>query len=344
MKSVLESSLWTATSILLSVMAPAAAQDRAQQRAAAPPANAVPTLTVIQVRPNFHVIAGAGGNIGVQIGEDGIVVVDAGSAANAPAVIAAIKRISDRPIRYVINTGPDDDHVSGNGPISRAGQSFLDSAAGSARRSGISSDFISGSSIMAVEEVLHRMTAPDGQRKAYPPESWPSETFYESRKSLYLNGEGIEVRRLPAAHTDGDALVYFRRSDVIMAGDVIDHSRFPVIDVARGGSVQGVIDALNRLIEMSVVSVPLVYRDAGTVIVPGHGRLLDQYDLLEYRDMVTIIRDRVQQLIDSGAQLKAVLAAKPARGYTVRYGADQGSWTTDDFVTAVYTSLRGPAQ
>lgn len=332
---------WVAAGNLLAAATSVAAQDRAQQKGVAPPANAA--LTVLQARPNFYVIGGAGANIGVQIGEDGIVVVDAGSAANAPAVLAAIKQISDRAIRYVINTGPDDDHVSGNGPISRAGQSFLDSTAEGARRRGFSADFVNGSSVLAVEEVLNRMSVSGGQAKPYPAESWPTETFYEPRKSLYLNGEGIEVRRLPAAHTDGDALVYFKRSDVIMAGDVIDTRHFPVIDVERGGSVQGVIDALNRLIEMSVVSVPLVYREAGTIIVPGHGRMLDQLDLLEYRDMVAIVSDRVRRLIDSGAKLDGVLAAKPARGYTVRYGADQGSWTTNDFIKAVYTSLRGSA-
>lgn len=330
---------WVAAGNLLTAVTSVAAQDRAPQMKAARPTDTA--LTVLQARPNFYVIGGAGANIGVQIGEDGIVVVDAGSAANAPAVLAAIRQISDRAIRYVINTGPDDDHVSGNGQISRAGQSFLDSTGEGARRRGISADFVSGSSVMAVEEVLYRMSGSGGQAKPYPAESWPTETFHEPRKSMYLNGEGIEVRRLPAAHTDADVLVYFKRSDVIMAGDVIDTRRFPVIDVERGGNVQGVIDALNRLIEMSNVSVPLVYREAGTLIVPGHGRMLDQLDLLEYRDMVAIIRDRVQRLIDSGAKLEAVLAAKPARGYTVRYGAGQGSSTTNDFIKAIYTSLRG---
>lgn len=312
-------------------------------RAPAASVNVPPALTVLQLRPNFYLIAGAGANIGVQIGEDGVVVVDAGLQANAPQVLEAIAKLSPRKIRYVINTGPDPDHVGANEEISRAGVSFVDSTLGSAARRGISADFVSGSSIMAVETVLARMSRDDGNIKAYATNAWPSETFYEPRKAMFLNGEGIEVLRAPNAHTDGDALVRFSRSDVIMAGDVVDIRRFPVIDTARGGTVEGVIDALNRLIGMTYVSVPLVHTDAGTIIVPGHGRVLDQTDLLDYRDTVVIIRDRVQQLIDSGTTLETVLAANPARGFISRYGTDK-TWTTKDFVTAVYNSLKDSAE
>ena len=143
----------------------------------------------------------------------------------------------------------------------------------------------------------------------------------------------------PAAHTNGDVFVFFRRSDVVVAGDVFDTTRFPVIDVARGGSVDGVIAALNRLVDLAIPSVPIVSRDEGTLIVPGHGRVGDQLDVVEYRDMVTIIRDRVRDLIKAGRTLDQVKAALPARGYVRRYGADSGSWTTNDFIEAVYRSL-----
>jgi glyoxylase-like metal-dependent hydrolase (beta-lactamase superfamily II) len=156
---------------------------------------------------------------------------------------------------------------------------------------------------------------------------------------MFLNGEGIEILHQPAAHTDGDSFVFFRRSDVVLAGDVLDTTRFPVIDLARGGSIDGEIAALNRLIDLAIPSVPIVSREAGTIVVPGHGRLCDQLDVVEYRDMVSIIRDRVRDLRDAGMTLDQVKSASPARGYTRRYGAESGSWTTSNFIEAIYNSL-----
>jgi glyoxylase-like metal-dependent hydrolase (beta-lactamase superfamily II) len=156
---------------------------------------------------------------------------------------------------------------------------------------------------------------------------------------MYLNGEAIEVISQPAAHTDGDAFVFFRRSDVVVAGDVLDTRQFPVIDLAQGGSIQGEIDALNRLVELAIPSVPVVSREAGTIVVPGHGHLCEQYDVVEYRDMVTIIRDRVWDLIKKGRSLTEVQAAQPAKGYSGRYGNPGGAWTTERFIEAVYQSL-----
>jgi glyoxylase-like metal-dependent hydrolase (beta-lactamase superfamily II) len=171
------------------------------------------------------------------------------------------------------------------------------------------------------------------------PSGLPTESFHYARKYLYLNGEAIEVLQQPAAHTDSDAFAFFRRSDVVVAGDVIDARRFPVIDVERGGSIDGEITALNRLVDMAVPSVPVVSREAGTIVIPGHGRLYDQYDVIEYRDMVTIIRDRVRDLVNAGRSLEQVKAAGPAKGYAGRYGNAGGDWTTDTFVEAVYRSL-----
>jgi cyclase len=156
---------------------------------------------------------------------------------------------------------------------------------------------------------------------------------------MYLNDEGIEVLHQPAAHTDGDSIVFFRRSDVVVAGDILDTTRFPLIDVARGGSIQGEIDALNRLVELAIPSVPLVSREAGTLVIPGHGRVCDQLDVVEYRDMVTIIRDRIRDLIREEKTLEQIQATAPTRGYTRRYGSDSGPWTTKMFVEAVYRSL-----
>jgi len=293
-------------------------------------------LTVLELRPNFFMIAGAGGNIGVQVGDDGVVVVDAGLASNAEAVVAAIKAKTPRPIRYVINTGADADHVGGNPTLSRAGQTLFTGGGGP----GISAGFIGGAaSILSHEKVLARVSAASAAGPALAGAGWPTETFHQPRKYMYLNGEGIEVLHQAAAHTDGDAIVVFRRSDVIVAGDVLDTTRFPVIDVERGGTVDGEIAALNRLVDIAIPSVPIVSREEGTLVIPGHGRVCDQLDVVEYRDMVTIVRDRVRDLMRAGASLEQVKAAAPARGYTRRYGSDTGPWTTTAFVEAVYRSL-----
>jgi cyclase len=291
-------------------------------------------LEVLQVRPNFFMIAGAGGNIGVQVGEDGVVVVDAGSAASAQGVIAAIKRITPKPIRYVIDTGPDADHVGGNDALSKAGDQFFPGT----RPAGARPDALrSAAAIVAVEGVALHMTAASDSTRA--PIGLPTESFHYARKYLFLNDEAIEVLHQPDAHTDSDAFVFFRRSDVVVAGDLIDTRRFPVIDLERGGSIDGEIAALNRLADLAVPSVPVVSREAGTIVIPGHGRLYDQFDVIEYRDMITIIRDRVRDLVNAGRSLEQVKAARPAKGYEGRYGSDRGDWTTDTFVEAVYRSL-----
>jgi cyclase len=287
-------------------------------------------LEVLQLRPNFYMIAGAGGNIGFQVGVDGVVVVDSGSMSSADAVVAAIKKVTAQPIRYVINTSADPDHVGGNAAVAKAGRTLFTQNA----------DFLGGgASILSVEQVLTRMSGPTGQASPFPAGAWPSETFNQPRKYMYLNGEGIEILHQLAAHTDGDAIVFFRRSDIVMAGDTFDTTRFPVIDVAKGGSIQGEIAALQRLVDTAIPSVPIVSREEGTLIIPGHGRICDQLDVVEYRDMVTIIRDRIRDLMKQGLTLEQVKAASPARGYTRRYGSDTGSWTTNDFVEAVYRSM-----
>ena len=250
-------------------------------------------LEVLEVRPNFFMIAGAGGNIGVQVGEDGVVVVDAGSAASAAAVVAAIKKITPQPIRYVIDTGPDADHVGGNEVLSKAGNQFFPGTRAAGQRP---DPLRSVASILAAEGVVRHMTV-SSDTDAARPGGLPTESFHYARKYLYLNGEAIEVLHQPAAHTDSDVFAFFRRSDVVVAGDVIDTRRFPVIDIERGGSIDGEIAALNRLSELAVPSVPIVSREAGTIVIPGHGRLYDQFDVIEYRDMITIIRDRVRDLV-----------------------------------------------
>jgi len=309
----------------------------AAQRAVAPPEKSG-GLDVVQLRPNFYVIAGAGGNIVVQTGPDGVILVDSGSTAMADDVLAAIRRLTPLPIRYIINTSMNPDHVGGNDKLARAGLSILPGAV--AAGAGLNDDLVSNSgraSVLAHENVLTRMTAAGPQ--AVPTALWPTKTFAYRMYSMYLNGEGIQVIHMPAAHTDGDTIVFFRRGDVIATGDLIDTTRWPVIDTRRGGTVQGELDALNRLMDMSIHNLPIQWHSDRTFLVPGHGFVYDKLDLLEYRDAVTVVRDRVLDLIDQGRSLAQVKAANPTLGYRSQYGADSGPWTTDMFVEVIYNEL-----
>jgi len=297
-------------------------------------------VEVVELRPNFHVIAGAGGNILMQTGPEGVVLVDSGSGSMSEQVLAAIRQITPLPIRYIINTSMDADHTGGNSDLAKAGLTILAGAV--AAGAGLGDDLITNygrASVLAHENVLTRMSVPTGRRAEIPFDLLPTKTFAFRMYSMYLNGEGIQVIHQPAAHTDGDVIVFFRRGDVIATGDIIDTTRFPVIDVERGGSVQGVIDALNRLMDMSIHNLPLMWYEDRTLLVPGHGHVYDKLDLLEYRDAITVIRDRVRNLIDKGQTLEQVIAANPTLGYRSQYGADTGPWTTDMFVEVIYNEL-----
>jgi glyoxylase-like metal-dependent hydrolase (beta-lactamase superfamily II) len=297
-------------------------------------------LEIVQVRPNFYVIVGDGSNIAVQLGTDGIVIVDTGSGAKAKQVIAEIRKLSTRPIRYVINTSADPDHVGGNDELSAAGQSVIPTG-------GLNEIGAAGgrAPILAEENVQSRMTAPEGEKSPFPIGAWPTVTYSaaleEMQKDLYINGEAIITSYQPAAHSDGDSIVFFRRSDVLVTGDVFDQTRFPVIDREKGGSVQGVIDSLNRIIGITVPPIPFIWQEGGTVVVPGHGLISHEADVVDYRDMVTIVRDRIQAWIKKGMTLDQVRKADPVKGFRGRYGSNTGSWTTDKFIEAVYMDLGG---
>jgi cyclase len=297
-------------------------------------------LEVIQIRPEFYVIAGDGSNVAVQLGTDGVVIVDTGTGKRAKQIIAEVRKLSTRPIRYVINTSADLDHVGGNDVVSAAGESVIPTG-------GLNEIGAAGgrAPILAEENVQARMATPEGEKPLFPIGAVPTVTYAsaldEMQKDLYINGEAIVTTYQPAAHSDGDSIVFFRRSDVLVTGDVFDQTRFPVIDLERGGSVQGVIDSLNRIIAITVPPVPFIWQQGGTVVVPGHGHISHEADVVDYRDMVTIVRDRIQSLIGKGLTLDQIRKADPVKGFRKRYGSDSGAWTTDKFIEAVYKSLGG---
>lgn len=297
-------------------------------------------VEALAVGPNFYLLAGAGGNIGVQVGPDGVVLVDAGTEQAAGRVLAAIQKLTDQPIRYIIDTSADADHVGGNGRLAKAGRSIY---ATSPEPLGgeFGKDFTNNyaATILAPDSLLLRVSAPTGKVSAFPNDSWPTETFAEKRKFIYLNHEGIEIFRAPAAHSDTDSIVFFRGSDVIATGDILDATRFPVIDLEKGGGIQGEIAALNHVIELAVRPIPFVYEKGGTYIIPGHGRIYQQADVVEYRDMIVIIRDIIQNMIKKGMTLDQIEEASPAKPYERQYGSRSGPWTTNNFVEAVYKSL-----
>ena len=294
-------------------------------------------IETIQVRPNVWMLAGAGGNIVVHVGWMGAVLVDTGAAEMSDQVLSAIQRITDTRIRFIINTGADPEHVGGNAVLARAGRTLLRYAPNAGNFAG--SDFqtnFGAAGIMAQENVLTRMSASD----TYPATGWPTEAFTGARvRSLYLNGDGVQMFHQPAAHSDADTIVFFRRADVIVAGDILDLRHFPIIDLDNGGTIDGEIAALNRLIDLTVPPAPLVWHEDRTLVIPGHGRIADQADVVEYRDMVTVIRDRIADMIKRGMSLEQIKRADPAKGYRRQYGPETGPWTNDMFVTAVYRSL-----
>jgi len=309
--------------------APQTGGGRGGGRGSAPaPAAADAELHTLHVQGNVYMLVGAGGNIAVQIGDDGVLLVDTGLAANADKVVAAIRTLSNKPIRYIVNTHVHPDHVGGNDAIGKLGSTIAGGNVGAG--AGV------GAGIIAHENVLNRMSAPTGQQAPFPTTAWPTDTYISKQKELFFNGESLQIIHQPAAHTDGDSIVYFRKSDVIAAGDLFVTTTYPFIDQARGGNITGIIAALNNMLD---IAIPKAMQEGGTYIIPGHGRLTDEADLLEYRDMITIIRDRIQDGVKRGLTLEQVKAGKPTLDYDARWGATTGFWTTDQFIEAVYKDL-----
>ena len=289
----------------------------------------------LHVQGNVWMIVGGPFNAAVSIGNDGVLVVDTMAEPLADKFLAEIRKLAgDKPIRYIINTHFHPDHTGGNAKVTAAGQSIV--AGNFAAQVG--QDAASQANILAHENTQIHM----GEVKpALPFIAMPTDTFFTEAKDLFFNGEAVQILHQPAAHTDGDVIVFFRKSDVIVAGDVYINTTFPIVQIDQGGSFQGIIDALNRIVDLTV---PAEKQEGGTYVIPGHGRLADEADVVEYRDMNTILRDRVLNAIKKGMTLEQVKASHPVLEYEGRYGASSGFWTTDAFIEAMYRSLSQPAK
>jgi cyclase len=287
-------------------------------------------IQTLKVRDNIYMLVGAGGNITVQIGDDGVLIVDTQYAQLSGRILAAIRKLSDAPLRYIVNTHHHGDHVGGNEPLRAAGRTIT---GGNIVFAG---EVSAGAQVIAHENVMMRMITPGGNQQPAPPAAWPTNTYFTEEKHLFFNGEGIRIIHQPNAHTDGDSFVFFRRSDVIAAGDVFVTTNYPVIDLNAGGSLQGIIEALIRLAEMII---PQYGQEGGTLIVPGHGRLSELGDVVNVRDMTIVVRDRIQSMINAGMTLQQVQAAQPTKDYDPIYGSTTGFWTTERFVEAAFQSL-----
>lgn len=310
---------------------------RAQAPARAAANDDATEVRSLHVQGNVWMLNGGFVNAAIQVGDDGVLVVDTMTEGLADKMLAEIRKIAgDKPIRYVVNTHVHPDHTGGNAKIAGAGSSIV----GGNFAGQVGAAAANSAQIFAHENVQIRMSEPkagDPPSPAFP--NWPTDTYIEPQKDLYVNGEGIELLHQPNAHTDGDTLVYFRKSDVIVAGDVYINTTFPVINLQQGGSIEGILKALNEIIR---ITIPKEKQEGGTYVIPGHGHLVDEADVVEYRDMLTIIRDRFVDAIKRGQTLEQVKAARLVRDYEGRYGATQGFWTTDQFVEAVYKSLSQP--
>jgi glyoxylase-like metal-dependent hydrolase (beta-lactamase superfamily II) len=314
-------------------------------------------IEIVPVRGNIYLLAGAGANITLSAGPDGVFMVDTGRADMADKVFAAIQRFTfelntfrqpytrqdphaggsgtilssytpPKPIRYIANTSVFPDHTGGNPRLAELGKTFT-----GGNVAGEIANASEGAAVLAHENVLQRLSDAKMSFKGLP-----TETYFGNimKLSHYFNGEGVELIHIPAASTDGDSIVYFRTSDVISAGDIFNHESYPMIDMQKGGTVQGVLAGLNRMLEMVVAEFR---SEGGTFVIPGHGRICDTADLAYYRDMTTIIRDRVQDMIKKGMTLDQVKAARPTEDWDGRFGSTSGPWTTDMFIEAVYKSL-----
>ena len=291
---------------------------------------------VLPIRNNVYMLVGDGGNIVVQTGEQGPFVIDTGQGKLSDKVLAAIRTLTPKPIQFIANTSFHPEHTGGNVALGEAGQDpslpgsfFVQSAPRGV--TGFFADPLSHATMMGHNNVLVRM-----QAAGAPASAVPADTYLEERRRKFHNGDAVELFHMPNASTDGDSLVHFRSADVLVAGDIFTTTQYPFIDAKHGGSIQGLIRALNAILDVTVFRHQ---GEGGTYVVPGHGYLSDEHEVVEYRDMVVIVRDRVKAMKDAGATLAQIQAARLTADYDTRYGSNSGPWTTAMFVQAVYDTL-----
>jgi glyoxylase-like metal-dependent hydrolase (beta-lactamase superfamily II) len=284
-------------------------------------------MDVQHVSGGVYMIVGDGGNTTVFTGPDGIMVVDTQFAPLSDKLIAEIRKLSDAPIRWIVNTHMHGDHTGGNEALAKAGRT----RAGGNVVGDIGQAATATARIIAHENALLRMN------KVEPPlPVLPTDTFFTARKDMLFNNEPVQFFHQPDAHTDGDIIVHFRKADVIATGDLFTTVMYPFIDEANGGTIDGYIRALNAIM---AITVPSNVNEGGTLVIPGHGRLSDEQDVIEYRDMVTIVRDRIREYVKRGMTLDQVQARRPTLDFDARYGADTGFWTTNAFIEVIYKQM-----
>jgi glyoxylase-like metal-dependent hydrolase (beta-lactamase superfamily II) len=326
---------------------------------------------VLPVQGNVFMLMADGVNLSASVGPEGMLLVDTGTATMSDKVLATLSQLAKsvdanatrnscfgvncpgtwgwsspyinnvisspsppRPLRYIVDTNDSPEHIGGNQKVAAIGHFERGS-----QFSGVVASVGDRASIIAHENVLNRMNAPAGNTPAAPQGALPTDTYFDEFHKLpaYFNGEAVIVYHAPEANTDGDSFVYFRHSEVISAGDLMSTISYPMIDLEKGGSIQGVIKGLNQILDLAVAE----YRaQGGTWIIPGRGRLCDTADVASYRNMLVMIRDRVQDLITKGKTLEQVKAARPTLDFDGRYGSTTGPWTTSMFIEAVYKSLK----
>ncbi len=253
-------------------------------------------IRISHVAGNIHVLEGSGGNIGLSIGDDGVIMIDDQFAPLSARIAAAIAGVTDGEIRFLINTHVHGDHVGGN-------ENFANL----------------GALIFANDNVRMRMVG------SSPHAALPVVTFSDTT-TLHLNGEAVHVFKVPSAHTDGDSFIHFRGTDVLHLGDVFRTNNFPYIDASSGGKLDGTLEALAMAIGMA---------GPDTLIIPGHGAVSKREDVVEFRDMILVVMDRVSKLIDDGASFEGVMAA----GATAEYEAKWGD--PERFMRGLYSELGG---
>jgi glyoxylase-like metal-dependent hydrolase (beta-lactamase superfamily II) len=282
-------------------------------------------LSVLPVQGNVYMIAGAGGNISVQVRNEGVLVVDTQFAPLAPKIMAEIQKLSKGPVRFIINTHAHADHVGGNAALAEL----------------IKPTSLEPLQMIAHENALARLSNPPAEEAATPAGGLPVDSYFTPTKDFHFNGEAVFLYHAPNAHTDGDTIVLFRESDVVSTGDLFTPGSYPFIDVARGGSVRGLIAGLNQILHLTV---PAKTQERGTYVIPGHGRICDEADVVEFRDMIVVVRDRIADMIARGSTLNQIQAARPTLDYDTEYVDENSFVTAEEFVEAVHASLTEAAR